>query len=238
MKQYVLFFFLMLLPLCVAAQENITGYVIDDVTGDSLGFVTVQYKGQKLNTICDHRGYFSIPKHVGWKLTFSAVGYKTRTITVEKGTHRLLPSLKPDNKMLSEVTVKTKRSRYRRKNNPAVELMRKVIEHKKKTELSLRDHYQYTKYQKITLALNNIRSSKLLRNNIVLIVISLSSVLMIASFGTKLVQAVQSSLMAGGMTNSGAYIIVLAGVAVICALAGIIALFIKKPNTAKAAQQN
>ena len=156
MKQYVLFFFLMLLPLCVAAQENITGYVIDDVTGDSLGFVTVQYKGQKLNTICDHRGYFSIPKHVGWKLTFSAVGYKTRTITVEKGTHRLLPSLKPDNKMLSEVTVKTKRSRYRRKNNPAVELMRKVIEHKKKTELSLRDHYQYTKYQKITLALNNI----------------------------------------------------------------------------------
>jgi OFA family oxalate/formate antiporter-like MFS transporter len=62
--------------------------------------------------------------------------------------------------------------------------------------------------------------------------------LMVASFGTKLVQAVQGRLMAGGMTNSGAYIIVLAGVAVICALAGIIALFIKKPNTAKAAQQN
>jgi len=62
--------------------------------------------------------------------------------------------------------------------------------------------------------------------------------LMIASFGTKLVQAVQGRLMAGGMTNSGAYIIVLAGVAVICALAGVIALFIKKPNTAKAAQQN
>ena len=62
--------------------------------------------------------------------------------------------------------------------------------------------------------------------------------LMVASFGTKLVQAVQGRLMAGGMTNSGAYIIVLAGVAVICALAGIIALLIKKPNTAKAAQQN
>ena len=55
--------------------------------------------------------------------------------------------------------------------------------------------------------------------------------LLIASFGTKLVQAVQSSLMAGGMTNSGAYIIVLAGVAVICVIAGIIALFIRKPNT-------
>ena len=57
--------------------------------------------------------------------------------------------------------------------------------------------------------------------------------LLIASFGTKLVQAVQGSLMAGGMTNSGAYIVVLAGVAVICVIAGIIALLIKKPNTLK-----
>jgi len=56
--------------------------------------------------------------------------------------------------------------------------------------------------------------------------------LLIASFGTKLVQAVQGGLMAGGMTNSGAYIIVLAGVAVICAIAGVVALFIKKPNAA------
>ena len=131
MKHYIVFFLLTLFPLRVAAQEMITGFAIDDVTGDSLGFVTVQYKGQKVNTVCDHRGYFSIPKHVGWKLSFSAVGYKTRTITIEKGTHRLLLALKPDNKMLGEVTVRTKRSRYRRKNNPAVELMRKVIEHKK-----------------------------------------------------------------------------------------------------------
>ena len=61
--------------------------------------------------------------------------------------------------------------------------------------------------------------------------------LLIASFGTKLVQAVQAGLMAGGMTNSGAYIIVLSGVAVICVIAGVIALFIKKPDTAKAAVQ-
>ena len=61
--------------------------------------------------------------------------------------------------------------------------------------------------------------------------------LLVASFGTKLVQAVQGGLMAGGMSNSGAYIIVLAGVAAICLIAGIIALFIKKPNTPEAAQQ-
>ena len=61
--------------------------------------------------------------------------------------------------------------------------------------------------------------------------------LLIASFGTKLVQAVQGGLMNGGMSNSGAYIVVLAGVAEVCVIAGIVAVFIKKPKTAEAAQQ-
>ena len=61
--------------------------------------------------------------------------------------------------------------------------------------------------------------------------------LLVASFGTKLVQAIQGGLKASGMTDSGAYIIVLAGVAVVCLIAGVIALLIKKPNTPEAAQQ-
>ncbi len=147
--------------LTAVAQEKITGYAIDDQTGDSLGFVSVQYKGQKVATMCDHRGYFSIPKHVGWKLTFSAVGYKSRTVTIKENTHRLLLSLKPDPKMLSEVTVRSRKSRYSRKNNPAVELMRKVIANKKRTDLANNDYYQYTKYQKLTLALNDMKPDML-----------------------------------------------------------------------------
>ena len=155
--QYTILLLLMSLALPTQAQEKITGYAIDDQTGDSLGFVSVQYKGQKVATVCDHRGYFSIPKHEGWKLTFSAVGYKTRTVSIGPNSHRLLVSLKPDTKTLGEVTVRSKRGRYRRKNNPAVELMKKVISHKKQTDLSLRDFYQYNKYQKLTLALNDMK---------------------------------------------------------------------------------
>lgn len=160
MKQnikYVVLLLLMALAMPVQAQEKITGYAIDDQTGDSLGFVSVQYKGQKVATMCDHRGYFSIPKHEGWKLTFSAVGYKTRTVTIGPNSHRLLVSLKPDTKTLGEVTVRAKRGKYSRKNNPAVELMRKVIAHKKASDLSNRDYYQYMKYQKLTLALNDMK---------------------------------------------------------------------------------
>lgn len=55
-------------------------------------------------------------------------------------------------------------------------------------------------------------------------------VLLVASFGTKLVQAVQSSLEGGGMSTTGAYIVVLCGVAAVCVIAGIAAALIKKPK--------
>lgn len=57
--------------------------------------------------------------------------------------------------------------------------------------------------------------------------------LLVASFGTKLVQAVQSGLENGGMTKTGSYIVVLGGVAGICLIAGIISLLIRKPKTAE-----
>ncbi len=157
----VLLLMMMAFSLPSHTQEMITGYVIDDQAGDSIGFITVQYKGQKITTMADHRGYFSIPKHVGWKLTFSGVGYKTRTVAIGPNSHRLLVALKPDMKMLGEVTVRSKRGKYRRKGNPAVELMQKVIANKKKTNLSNRDYYQYTKYQKLTLALNDVKPDML-----------------------------------------------------------------------------
>ncbi|MCF0228820.1 MAG: MFS transporter [Parasporobacterium sp.] len=56
--------------------------------------------------------------------------------------------------------------------------------------------------------------------------------LLIASFGTKLVNAVQTGLETGGMTKTGSYIVVLAGVAVICLIAAVFAIMIKKPKTA------
>lgn len=59
-------------------------------------------------------------------------------------------------KDMQEVTVKPKRQRYRRKGNPAVELMRKVIAAKADHQLSANDYVSYYKYQRLTTALNNI----------------------------------------------------------------------------------
>ena len=64
---------------------------------------------------------------------------------------------------VSEITVRSKRSRYSRKNNPAVELMKTVIAAKKKTDLDNRDYYRFRKYQKITFAANDVEPADLQR---------------------------------------------------------------------------
>lgn len=109
----------------------------------------------------DSQGKFSIEKHPGWVLTVSALSYKSQTISVNEKMDFIEVKLKDDSHKLNEVVVKTKRGKYSRKDNPAVELMRRVIAAKKKTDLGNHDYYQYDKYQKITLALNDLKKEQL-----------------------------------------------------------------------------
>ncbi|MBQ9655165.1 MAG: carboxypeptidase-like regulatory domain-containing protein [Prevotella sp.] len=158
----VLLQLILLAACCHASAQQLTGYVTDAETGDSIPFASVVYKGHHVAAVSDVYGHYAIDRHVGWNITFSAVGYKSRIIPVrEKTKERLNIALKPDKQMLAEVTVKAKRGKYSRKNNPAVELMRRVVAAKKRTNLGQNDFYQYNKYEKITLALNDLTPEQL-----------------------------------------------------------------------------
>ena len=166
MKESRLFIIYITLLLCVSAhaqqQFYITGAVTDDETGDSISFASIIYKGHNISTIANAFGQYSIERHEGWNITVSAVGYKTRIIPINSRTRKKLNiALKPDKRQLAEVTVKAKRSRYSRKDNPAVELMRRVVAAKKKTDLGNNDFYRFNKYEKITLALNGLTPDQL-----------------------------------------------------------------------------
>ena len=161
-KTLLLLMLLMMVVPSVAQQTTITGVVTDAETGESIGYASVVYKGHKIAVVSGTDGRYSITRHNGWSLTFSSVGYKSRTVSINsKVGNRLNITLKPDKKILGEVTVKSKRNRYSRRNNPAVELMRRVVAAKKKTDLELNDYYQYNKYEKITLAFNDLKPEQL-----------------------------------------------------------------------------
>ena len=150
--------------MAIHAQQSlqITGVITDEETGDSISFASIVYKGHNISTVANVFGQYTIPRQEGWNITVSAVGYKSRIIPVNSKTRRKLNiTLKPARQELAEVTVKSRRNRYSRKDNPAVELMRRVVAAKKKTDLSNNDYYRYNKYEKLTLALNDLTPQQL-----------------------------------------------------------------------------
>lgn len=155
-KSFLLF---LLLGCCISVSaQNIQGVVTDSLTNEPIPYLSVFYEGKGVGSITDNDGNYKVETCKGWnKLTFSAVGYVTKVVNIIPGvTKNLNVRMRPDDIMLDEVVVKPKREKYSRKNNPAVELMKKVIAHKKNNKLSENDYYQYNKYQKITMSLNDV----------------------------------------------------------------------------------
>lgn len=139
--------------LPVAAQQ-ITGTVTDAQTGEVLPFANVYYSANN-GTQTGINGTYSIAHHAR-KLTFSMVGYKPHTVTLKK-PQQLDVALEPlEYTQLAEATVTGRKAKYSRKNNPAVELMRKVIAAKHASDLKRHPFYSFDKYRRITFALNDV----------------------------------------------------------------------------------
>jgi hypothetical protein len=141
-----------------ASAQKIHGVVTDSLTNEPIPFLSVYYEGKGVGCITDLEGNYTIDVHAGWNtLTFQSVGYITRKVAIKPGVaQELNVVMKSDDVQLGEVVVKAKREKYSRKNNPAVELMKKVIANKFHQELEENDFYQYTKYQKLVMAVNNV----------------------------------------------------------------------------------
>lgn len=154
-------FFIVLCMGVSGLSAQIHGVVTDSETGEPLPYINIYYDGKGVGTITDIDGKYSISYHQGWnELTFSVVGYATQVISVNSRTKELNVKMKPD-LVLQEVVVKPKKEKYSRKNNPAVEMMKKVINAKKANNLEENDFYQYDKYQKITFSLNEITADSI-----------------------------------------------------------------------------
>ena len=156
LKKYIVLLLSVFMTMPMVAQK-LTGVIVDDDDGECIPYASAVYRGNHVMVSSNGEGQFSIDRHNGWKLTFSAVGYQPLTVEISANTKSPMRiALKPEKTQLQNVTVRGRRNRYSRKDNPAVELMRRVIAAKKKTNLNNHDFYQYNKYQKLTLAFNDL----------------------------------------------------------------------------------
>lgn len=152
----------LLLFLSTGVSAQIRGVITDSLTHEPLMYITVQYEGKGVGAISNAQGEYEVETRKGWnELTFSAVGYVTKRIRFAPGTKVLNVQMKSDDIMLSEVVVKPQKEKYSRKNNPAVEFMKKVIAGKRALKLEENDYYQYQKYEKMKMSINDVTPDKM-----------------------------------------------------------------------------
>ena len=164
-KIKILFLGLLLLlsPISLLAQAKTgaSGVVVDAQTGETLPSVQVYFMGTTIGTISNLDGEFYIENAQGLvTLAFQIIGYKTQIVNLK--ANKMLKDqrikLEPDVYGLQEIVVKpqrlTREERYRRKGNPAVELIRKVIDHKNANRIVSVDCFRSNSYEKLIMALD------------------------------------------------------------------------------------
>lgn len=168
-KSLTLFLFVICSFVCAQAQTVVKGIVRDAETHAPLAFVSVYFKGNK-GVVSGEDGSYSIstnnPKNT--MLEFSFNGYKVFRKKIEAGiTHDLDVNLEVAE--MASVTVRSrKRTKYSNRNNPAVDLIRKVVDNRERNRMRAFDYVQYQQYEKMELSLTNkpekLMNSKLLKN--------------------------------------------------------------------------
>jgi len=126
---------LLLLASLVSAQNvtTVSGNVIDAKTKETMPAVTVEFIGIPTGTSADNRGHYTLKGAGALKqVKFSFIGYRSVIKDITPGQSQVINiSLTEDTHLLKEVVINAgKKSRYRNKGNPAVELIREVIAHK------------------------------------------------------------------------------------------------------------
>ena len=153
------------------AQTVVEGIVTDKISKQPLQYVSVVFKGGR-GTVTDSVGHFMLRSsgNTGNLVQITYVGYKMVLRTIVPAISQTINiEMETDPKATNNVTVSTnKRAPYRNKNNPAVELIRRVIENKPINRAEHYDYVQYEQYEKMEVSISNVSEkltkSKLLKN--------------------------------------------------------------------------
>lgn len=158
-KRTILLLACVLTTVFASAQTVVNGTVTDAKTKETLPYVTVVFAGSTQGVSTDGQGKFHIVTKGDYnQIKVSFVGYKTALRAIEPGKQQTVNvALASDTRVLNEVVVKAgKKARYRNKDNPAVELIRKVIAHKNQNRLESYDYAEYKQYERMNFYLSNL----------------------------------------------------------------------------------
>ena len=148
--------------LCVVfsslfAQTKVSGMVVDK-SNQPIPFANVVLKGANLGVMSNEDGRFYIESPKTFTtLIVTSVGFSDSEITLEKAVNYNFKVILKDTEELKEVVIYA--GKTSKKNNPALDILRKIWERKRKNGLYQFDQYQMEKYEKVEFDMNTIDSA-------------------------------------------------------------------------------
>jgi hypothetical protein len=150
-------FFLLLYSATLLAQTKVSGLVFDN-TNQPVPYANVIFKGSKVGVNTDENGKFYLQSDLNYRaIEISFVGYTTKEILLTKPVTYDLKVILSDGEVLNEVVIYS--GKTSKKDNPALDILRKIWERKRKNGLQQFNQYQYQKYEKVEFDLNTIDSA-------------------------------------------------------------------------------
>lgn len=142
-----------------AQNTVITGVVTDDADKQPIPNASIAVVGSSQGTSSSVDGRFRLVLSGSYtQVRVSSVGYGEQLKNFLPGREQALNFvLRASSQQLQVVTVHSgKKKKYTNKNNPAVELIRKVIAHKPENRPESYPYQQYTSYEKMIFSLSNL----------------------------------------------------------------------------------
>ncbi len=141
----------------VFSQTKVSGVVVDK-KNQPVSYANIVFKGSNEGTVSDENGKFYLESTKNYTtLVVAFVGFTTKDVDLEKLVNYNMKVVLNEEEMLQEVVIY--KGKTSKKNNPALDILRKIWERKRKNGLRMFDQYQYEKYEKVEFDLNTIDSA-------------------------------------------------------------------------------
>lgn len=168
MRYFILHILLLFFSGTTLLAQNATdririyGKITDASTKEALPYTSVRIRKTSNGCSSDNNGNFSFfVTAMRDTLIVSSVGYTDARIPLNNRTRMPLKiELKPTDYNLAEVTIKPKKEKYRKKDNPAVILVRNIIKRRDDNSPKNKEFYSRDRHEKLNVALNNFSTEK------------------------------------------------------------------------------
>ena len=156
---YSFFLFIFLFSFNFVQAQTKVGGVLNDNAGRTVPFANVVFANSSIGTTTNEDGEFYLQDDGNFDtIVISFIGYKTLKVPLKSSVNLDMNiTLEEEAASLDEVVIY--RGKTSKKNNPAIDILKKVWANRRSNGVNVFDQYSYKEYEKLEFDINTIDSS-------------------------------------------------------------------------------